>query len=105
MWLKGKIPHVLADIRHYCLSLKHKACHDHIYKISGRKHNNLPVCPRKSSDLGHTCQQEQLTEVTLKTLASTSKNNARKEENKNKRMANEKPFALHAIAKKKKKIE
>ena len=35
-----KFPHVLASIRHFCLSLKHMAYHAHTHEISGRRHNN-----------------------------------------------------------------
>ena len=49
LWLKGEIPHALAQIRHYCLSLKHIACHASTCEISGHRHYNLPVCPMKDS--------------------------------------------------------
>ena len=45
--LKSKIPHYLASICHYFLSLKHMACHGHTHKISGPRHNILLVCPMK----------------------------------------------------------
>ena len=48
-WLKGKIPYALALIRHYCLSLEHMACNANTRQISGRGHNNIPVCPMKDS--------------------------------------------------------
>ena len=31
LWLKGIILHALAENRHYCLSLKHMACHVQTY--------------------------------------------------------------------------
>ena len=49
LWLKSKIPYALAKIHYYCLSLKHIACHAHTYKMSGHRHNNLSVCPKKDS--------------------------------------------------------
>ena len=45
--LKGKVSHALAQIRHYCLPLKHMACHVHTHEISIRRHINLPMCPMK----------------------------------------------------------
>lgn len=46
-WLKGKIPHAITEIHHYCLSLKHTACEALTSRISGRRHNQLPVCSMK----------------------------------------------------------
>ena len=31
------------------LPLKYMACHARTYETSGRRHNNLPVCPMKDS--------------------------------------------------------
>ena len=49
LWLKGEIPHALPQIRHYCLSLKHIACHASTCEISGHRHYNVLVCPMKDS--------------------------------------------------------
>lgn len=66
--------HMLAWTCHYCLFLKHIACHVFIHKISDHRHNYLSVWPRRTSDSGNKCFQKQLAERTQKTFASPSKN-------------------------------
>ena len=55
--------------------------------------------PWRESGTGHTCLQQQLTEITEKTFTSTSRNSDEKEKEKKKtttRKVIEKLFALHA---------
>ena len=42
--LKDKITQGLAQICHYCLSLKQMLCHAHKHEISGRRQKHLHVC-------------------------------------------------------------
>ena len=70
------------------------AYHAHTYEISGSRQNNLPVSPMTESLFGHTCPQEQLTE-----LIHPSKNSAKNKQKKKKSMEIAKHFALHANAK------
>ena len=58
--------------------------------------------PWRESGTGHTCRQQQLTEITAKTFTSTSRNSDEKEKEKKKKTTTreviEKLFALHANA-------
>ena len=45
--------HMLAEICHYYLSLKHMACHALIHKSLERRHSYL-ICHVNESDIGHT---------------------------------------------------
>ena len=47
--VEENIPHVLAKVCHYCLSLNHMTSYASTHEISGRRPNNLLVCPVKES--------------------------------------------------------
>ena len=60
------------------LSLKHMACHAHTYEISGRRQNNLPVCPTKDSrSWSHMSTRTTDGDLLKKPFARSSKNSAR----------------------------
>ena len=54
-------------------SLKHMTCHARAHDISGRRCNNLQVCPAK--DLGHTQLQER-THASSKSSARNKQKNS-----------------------------
>ena len=89
--LKSKIPHYLASICHYFLSLKHMACHGHTHKISGPRHNILLVCPMKDLPMLAT---DDYGDYFKKFCHSVQKKVTRRKGSKKARTAIEKLFTL-----------
>lgn len=70
-------------IHHYYLSLKHViASYAHTHAIFQDVDNILLLSPWRTYDLSHTSLQEQLTEITLKTFSSPSRNSDKKKKGK-----------------------
>ena len=97
--LKGKIPHALAYIRHYRLSLKHTTCKALTHGISGLRHNRLPVCSMKDvRSWSHVLTWKTDGNYT-KNFCQSVQNRDEKEKEKKKtttRKTTAKAFALHS---------
>ena len=70
------------------------ACDAHTHEISGRGHNDLPVCPMKDFRPWSHMFTRTTDETYLKTFCQSVQNSAKNKEKK-KRMAIAKRFALH----------